>query len=165
MRHSQAERNLGPFISRRLQAVSAILTMAGIAVAAYLTLVHYRDDLLVCAVGGCETVQNSEYATMAGIPVALLGLGMFVTVAGLSLLREVRPATAETATFIIFCLALTGTLFAAYLTYLELFVIDAICQWCVITALLTTALLVVEGVMAWRLIHQDDALEEGDMPA
>jgi uncharacterized membrane protein len=145
-----------------LPVVSAILAVAGIAVAGYLTLTHYRSDLLVCVVGGCGTVQKSEYATMAGVPVALLGLGMFTAVAGLGVLRWSRPAIADYATLTAFCLAMTGTIFAAYLTYLELFVINAICQWCVLTAILTTALLVVEGSMAWRLLGHDELGDQLD---
>lgn len=131
--------------SSRLTALSLALAAGGIAVSAYLTLVHYRDDLLVCAVGGCHTVQKSPYAELAGVPVALLGLGMFVTMALLGLLRRARPAWMERITLVTFALALAGAIFAIYLTYLELFVIEAICQWCVLTALLTWGLLLVEG--------------------
>ena len=72
----------------RLTALSLALAVGGIAVSAYLTLVHYRDDLLVCAVGGCHTVQKSPYAELSGVPVAILGLGMFVMMALLGLLRR-----------------------------------------------------------------------------
>jgi uncharacterized membrane protein len=129
----------------RLTAISLALALGGIAVSAYLTLVHYRDDLLVCAVGGCHTVQKSPYAELYGIPVAILGLGMFVAMLGLGLLRRLRPERAETITLITFALALAGTVFTIYLTYLELFVIHAVCQWCVLTAVLIWALLLVEG--------------------
>jgi uncharacterized membrane protein len=131
--------------SSRLTALSLALAAGGIAVSAYLTVVHYRDDLLVCSVGGCHTVQNSPYAELADVPVALLGLGMFAALALLGLLRLARPVQGERITLATFALALTGTIFTIYLTYLELFVIDAICQWCVLTALLTWALLLIEG--------------------
>lgn len=131
--------------SSRLTALSPALAAGGIAVSAYLTLVHYRDDLLVCAVGGCHTVQKSPYAELAGVPVALLGLGMFVAMALLGLLRRARTEWQEGVTLITFALALAGSIFVIYLSYLELFVIDAICQWCVLTALLTWALVLVEG--------------------
>ena len=129
----------------RLTAISLALAVGGIAVSAYLTLVHYRDDLLVCTVGGCHTVQKSPYAELAGVPVALLGLAMFVAIALLGILRLARPELGERITLATFGLALAGTIFTIYLTYLELFVIDAICQWCVLTALLTWALLLVDG--------------------
>jgi uncharacterized membrane protein len=128
-----------------LTALSLALAAGGIAVSAYLTLVHYRDDLLVCSVGGCHTVQKSPYAELADVPVALLGLGMFVAIALLGLVRLARPELADRITLATFALALAGTIFTIYLTYLELFVIEAVCQWCVLTALLTWALLLVEG--------------------
>jgi uncharacterized membrane protein len=132
-------------INSRLAAISLALALGGIAVSAYLTLVHYRDDLLVCAVGGCHTVQKSPYAKLEGIPVAVLGLGMFVALTVLFLLRWMRPAWAETITLATFGLALAGAVFTGYLTYLELFVIDAICQWCVLTAIIVWLLTVVEA--------------------
>jgi uncharacterized membrane protein len=148
--------------NNRLTAVSLALALGGIAVSAYLTLVHYRDDLLVCAVGGCHTVQKSPYAELYGVPVAILGLGMFVAMAGLDLLRRVRPELAESITLVTFGLALAGTIFTIYLTYLELFVIHAVCQWCVLTAVLTWALVLVEGTLAWRSLQPSGDLELDD---
>jgi uncharacterized membrane protein len=151
--------------SNRLTALSLALAASGVAVSAYLTLVHYRDDLLVCAVGGCHTVQKSPYAELYGIPVAILGLGMFVAMLLLGLLRRLRPEVAETTTLVIFGLALAGTVFTVYLTYLELFVIDAVCQWCVLTALLTWALLLVEGTLVWRSLQLPGDWDEDPEPA
>lgn len=131
--------------SSRLTTISLALAAGGIVVSAYLTLVHYRDDLLVCTTGGCHTVQKSPYAELYGIPVAILGLGMFLAMLALGLLRRFQPESAERITLITFALALAGTVFTLYLTYLELFVINAICQWCVLTAVLTWGLLLVEG--------------------
>lgn len=144
--------------------VSAALVAAGLAVAAYLTLVHYRSELLVCAVGGCETVQKSPYAELLGIPVALLGLGMSIVLAGLTGLRRLQPAREDQTTLAIFGLALAGTVFTLYLTYLELFVIHAICQWCVLFAIITWLLTAVEGVHAWQLL-QTPLDEDGDEEA
>jgi uncharacterized membrane protein len=146
----------------RLTVLSMALSVAGIAVSAYLSLVHYRDDLLVCAVGGCHTVQKSPYAELYGVPVALLGLGMFVAMATLGLLRRLRAEWAGDLNLITFGLALAGTVFTVYLTYLELFVIHAVCQWCVLTALLTWALLLVEGALVWRSLQPHDDLEFDD---
>lgn len=138
--------------ANRLNTVSFALAVGGVAVAAYLTLVHYRDELLVCAVGGCETVQKSPYAELRGVPVALLGLGMYIVITGLLVLRQTRPERVEQTTLAVFGLALTGTVFTIYLTYLELFVIDAICQWCVLFAIITWVLTLVEGTRAWHFL-------------
>lgn len=147
----------------RLTAVSLALALGGIAVSAYLTLVHYRDDLLVCAVGGCHTVQKSPYAELEGVPVALLGLGMFVVMTVLFLLRRAKPEWAGNITLATFALALAGAVFAIYLTYLELFVIDAICQWCVLTAIIIWAMLVVEAKLVFDT-PSDDQLLSDDLP-
>ncbi len=146
----------------RLTAISLALALIGIAVSAYLTLVHYRDDLLVCAVGGCHTVQKSPYAELAGIPVALLGLGMFIVVTVLLLVRRMRPAWEDTITLATFGLVLAGAVFAIYLTYLELFVIHAVCQWCVLTAIIIWLLTLVEGTLAWRSLQPPSELDDGD---
>ena len=63
---------------RSLRLAAGLVALAGLAVAGYLTWVHFDDAALVCvAGGGCETVQESEYAEIAGIPVAMLGLGAY----------------------------------------------------------------------------------------
>jgi uncharacterized membrane protein len=136
--------------------VSFALALAGIGVAAYLTFASYDDASLVCGLGDCHAVQASRYAKVAGVPVALLGLGMYGAVVALGLVRWRRPAAAEAATIAAFALALAGTLYAAYLTYLELAVIDAVCQWCVVSAGLTFGLLLAEGVGVARLLRDPD---------
>lgn len=150
-------------ISSRLPLISLGLALGGIAVSAYLTLVHYRDDLLVCAVGGCHTVQKSPYAELEGVPVALLGLGMFVVMTVLFLVRRARPDLASAITLATFALALAGAVFAIYLTYLELFVIDAICQWCVLTAIIIWLLTITEGALLLAS-PTDDSLLSDDEP-
>ena len=149
-------------INSRLAAISLVLALGGIAVSAYLTLVHYRDDLLVCAVGGCHTVQKSPYAELEGIPVAVLGLGMFVALTVLLLLRWACPARADSITLVTFGLALAGAVFTIYLTYLELFVIHAVCQWCVLTAIIIWLLTLIEGTLAWRSLQPSFDEDDGD---
>ena len=121
----------------RLTALAALLCLAGLGVAGYLTYVHYEGIAPICTSGGCEQVQASSYSELAGVPVAVLGLIGYAAI-GLSLLWRGDTGRAATAS-----LAIAGFGFSVYLTYLELFVIDAICQWCVASAVLMTALLVV----------------------
>lgn len=107
------------------------LAVIGSAISAYLTYVHYSGELALClGAGGCETVQSSAYAEIAGLPVALLGLLAFAAITVLAVLRLRGGSAAWTLTGL-FGVSLGGTLFALYLTYLELFVIHAICPWCV----------------------------------
>ena len=126
----------------RALAVGAVL---GIALAGYLTYVHYADVSPLClASGGCETVQSSAYAKLAGIPVALLGL------VGYALILASLAVPGERGRSLTALLALAGFGFSAYLTNRELFTLDAICQWCVASALLMTALAVLAVVRLLR---------------
>jgi len=118
----------------RLTLLVALLSFAGLAVAGYLTYVHYAEIDPVCVSGGCERVQASDYAELAGLPVALIGVAGYAAIA-LSLLARGELGRTATAT-----LSLVGLGFSLYLTYLEVFVIEAICQWCVVSALLMGAL-------------------------
>ncbi len=104
--------------------------------AGYLTYVHYAELEPICAGGGggCERVQNSSYAELAGIPVAVLGVVGYASI----LLSLWVPGDAGRVGGAV--LALAGFGFSAYLTWLELFEIDAICQWCVVSAVLMTLL-------------------------
>jgi len=129
--------------------IVAALCLAGIAIAGYLTYVHYEGLSPVCTTGGCERVQASSYSEIGPIPVALLGLFGYVVIL-LSLFVPGDPGRALT-----FMLALSGFAFSVYLTYLELFVIDAICQWCVGSAIVMTAVLAAATVRLLRLEAPD----------
>lgn len=128
-----------------LRRAVAGLGMAGAAIAGYLVWVHYRglDPVCVGGGGGCERVQSSEYAELGGVPVAVVGLAGHVGIVGALAVRG------EAGRLLGAFLALVGFGFSAYLTYLELFVIEAICQWCVASAVVMTALL---GVALARVL-------------
>lgn len=134
---------------RRLRVAALVVVLAGLGVAAYLTYVHYAGLQPFCAGGshGCERVQSSTYAALGGVPVAVLGLAGYLGIA-VALLAPGELARLSAA-----ALAVIGFGFSAYLTYLELFVIDAVCQWCVTSAVLLTALAV---LTVWRLLVADD---------
>lgn len=130
---------------RALRLTIAGVALVGLGIAAYLTYVHYRGIHVLClANGGCETVQSSHYAKLAGVPVALLGL---IGYAGIlvSLLLPLELGVAGGAV-----LAMIGFGFSAYLTYREVFTIKAICQWCVASAVLMTVLL---GLTLFRALR------------
>jgi uncharacterized membrane protein len=118
-----------------LRAASALIALVGLGIAAYLTITHYAGADPVCAVAhGCATVQQSDYAELAGVPVALLGLGGYLAILA-SLARDGEGWRIATA-----FLALAGFGFSAWLTYVEVVRIDAICIWCVGSAVCLTAL-------------------------
>jgi uncharacterized membrane protein len=135
---------------RALRTAGLVLAVLGIAVAGYLVYVHYADVDPVCNIAhGCHKVQTSQYAKLAGIPVALLGLIGYVTILA-ALLVPGEPARTVAA-----LTALVGFGFSLYLTYRELFTIDAICQWCVASAVLMTGLAV---LCTWRLLREPDTM-------
>jgi uncharacterized membrane protein len=116
----------------------------GTGLATYLTYVHFDEGALICTTGGCEQVQQSEYAELAGIPVALLGLIAYVVV--LVLVAWDTPL-ARTLTA---ALALGALAFSCYLVALQLFVIEATCVWCMVNDLLVVPLLAVLSVLRLR---------------
>jgi uncharacterized membrane protein len=149
--------------TRRGDLIALLLTLAGIGVAGYLTYVHYNQGALVCGIGNCEIVQSSKYAKMFGVPIAVFGLAMYLAILALLLVRRARPQIADTATLAIFALLMAGTIYAAYLTYLEIWVIEAICQWCVASAIITVVLLLVEGARLtedYRRVTRDLEMED-----
>lgn len=112
---------------------AALLSLLGLLLSAYLYLYKIgRIGTLACGNGACETVQTSEWSRFAGVEVALIGVlgyGLLFAVALLAL----QPALAGRGwpAKLLTALAVGGVLFTAYLTYVELFVIGAICRWCV----------------------------------
>jgi uncharacterized membrane protein len=120
---------------RRLRLAAIVLALVGLGIASYLTYVHYEDIHPVCGLGGdCVKVQTSEWSKLAGIPVAVLGLVAYATILVSLLVPGEEALIAGALT------ALVGFGFSAYLTYRELFTIDAICPWCVASAIVMTLL-------------------------
>lgn len=150
----------------RLARVAAVLSAAGIVLATYLTWVHFNTGSLVCGLGDCHTVQASQYATIGPVPVAVLGLGMYATAFLANALTLAQPARATALAVVGFGVLLAGTLYAAYLTWLEVAVIRAICQWCVASALLSLVLLGIQSVIVWDVLLRPDAEpdETGNAP-
>jgi uncharacterized membrane protein len=129
---------------RTMRLLGAGIAVAGIGVATYITIADAGGGAPACLVGGsgCQTVADSEYSHLLGVNVAVFGIVGYV----LLLLSAMVPG--DLGRFSGLMLALVGFGFSAYLTYLELFVIDAICQWCVASAVLMTLLLIVNAARA-----------------
>ena len=140
-------------MNRRLALFQVVLSIAGIGVAAVLTSFHFSPTTtaaLCTAAGGCETVNSSPYSTIAGVPIALFGMLGYLAI-GVSALASTRQDwLGEQAPLAVFGLSLIGVLYSAYLTYLEIFVIRAICPWCVASALLMIAIWVTSIVDVTR---------------
>ena len=148
-------------MSKRMLA--ALVSLAGLFVAIYLSLYKLGYiGTLVCSIGSCETVQMSKWATLFGAPVAVWGVGFYLAVLivalaglGASLADSPRPSQ------LLVGMTGFGALFSLWLTSLELFVIHAICTYCVISAVLVTILFVI-SLLDLRDVKalEDDSLAE-----
>jgi len=125
-----------------LRKAGTFVATLGIGVATYIAIAQSDGGSPVCLAGGggCETVAKSSHSELAGISVAAIGIIGYVLLLGAALLRG------DVARLAGFGLSLVGFGFSLYLTVLELFVIDAICQWCVASAILMTMLFAVNTV-------------------
>lgn len=142
-----ASRHLPP-----LRAANIPLAAFGMGVSAYLSYIHWRGGAPLCGgLGDCEAVQGSEYAEVAGVPVAALGLAMYATIFVLAAASLLLPsALASWSILSLLGIALGGVLYSAYLTWLEIGVIHAICVWCVASAITVIAILVIGGIALFR---------------
>jgi uncharacterized membrane protein len=135
-----------------------LLAALGVVVAGYLTWVESSGAQAVCGpIGDCNAVQQSGYAFFLGVPVGTLGLAGYVAIACAWLVaRCAAHRLADAAAVALLVLSLIGVGFSLYLTFLEPFVIGATCAWCLASALLITALLLVvarPGALAWRRLR------------
>jgi uncharacterized membrane protein len=124
---------------------AALLSLAGLFISAYLYLYKLgRIGSLACGTGGCETVQLSSWSRIAGVEVSLIGLLGYAALVALSLAS--LQATNELPQWPMKLMAVAagvGVIFTSYLTYLELFVIHAICRWCLASGFVILAIFVV----------------------
>jgi uncharacterized membrane protein len=123
--------------------IVAALALAGIFISLYLTL--YKIGVigeLSCSIGSCETVNTSKWSRFLGLPVAAWGLLFYLDVFVVALVGTMQRFEFEPAiSFVLVGEAAVGVLFSAWLTYLELGVIHAICIWCVTSAVIVTLIL------------------------
>jgi uncharacterized membrane protein len=133
--------------ARTLRITLLTLTLIGVAVATYLTYIHYAGIKPLCGRngGGCEIVQTSEYSKLAGVPVALIGLIGYVLILAALLAPE-----RESTRFAVVGLTVVGFGFSGYLTYREVFSIHNICEWCVSSFVIIAALMCLS---IWRFLR------------
>jgi uncharacterized membrane protein len=129
---------------RRLRTAAFALALVGLAIATYIAIEEAGGGAAKCVAGGggCEKVADSEYSELLGINVAVIGIFGYAVLA----LAAVLPGDA--GRFLGLVASLAGFGFSLYLTYLELFEIDAICQWCVASAVIMTLLLATHLLIA-----------------
>lgn len=122
--------------------IATFVAAFGIGVATYIAIEAAGGDAPVCIAGGggCQTVAESSYSHLFGVNIAVFGIVGYVLLLAAALLRG------DAARMAGFGLALGGFGYSVFLTYLELFKIEAICQWCVASAVLMTVLFAVNAV-------------------
>jgi len=150
---------MGPEPGSRVSPAVPLLGVLGLLVAVYLTYVETQGAAAVCGpVGDCNTVQQSEFAWLFGvIPIGVLGLvGYSAILLAWLVARTSSGTTADWAALGLHVVAFAGTLFSVYLTFLEPFVIGATCAWCLISAILITAIMWLSARTArnaWARLH------------
>lgn len=131
---------------RSLRLLLAGLALAGLGIAAYLTVIHYEDGSPLCLAGGegCRKVQESSYADLAGVPVPVIGLAGYLAILAMA------ATPGDPGRFGGLFAGLVGVGFSIYLTYIEIFEIEAICHWCVASAVVMTLVLIAAAIRALR---------------
>jgi uncharacterized membrane protein len=112
---------------RALRGAIAFVAAAGIGLASYLLYARETGGQLVCSTGGCEAVQSSRYAEIFGVPVAAFGLVAYVWVLLTSWPRGELARAGQTA------VALAACAFSTYLVFVQLHVIGAVCELCLVS--------------------------------
>lgn len=119
----------------RMRRLSMLLAGLGLADSVYLSWVKVAGARAACyGIGDCDSVNNSRYAEIGGMPIALFGAGLYLLILAFLVAEGRLPKWSETLRLGVFGLALAGTIYSAYLTYLEVAVIRAICPYCVVSA-------------------------------
>ena len=126
---------------RKNRFVIGILATLGIIDSLYLTWIKVSGTTASCAgIGDCQTVNISTYSEIFGIPVAALGLAMYALIGILVYMETRLPKLIEWSQLTVFGLSLAGMIFSVWLTYVEIEILEAICPYCVISAILITCI-------------------------
>jgi uncharacterized membrane protein len=121
-----------------------VAALIGAIDAAYLTYVKLTHIPIYCTpgLGDCASVQNSRWSTIWGIPLSLFGFAMYLAIIGLLLFGPKIKLIKPYSNYLLFGIGLFGFLYSLYLTYLEFFVIHALCQWCILSAICITGIFI-----------------------
>jgi uncharacterized membrane protein len=141
-------RSAGAPVEGTLRGIAVFAATVGVGVATYIAIADSGDGSPICIGGseGCRTVAESSHSHLLGVNIAIFGIGGYLLLLGMALLRG------DGARMGGFLLALVGFGYSVFLTYLELLVIDAVCQWCVFSAVLMTVLFAVNAVRMVRYV-------------
>ncbi|MCJ7569738.1 MAG: vitamin K epoxide reductase family protein [Anaerolineales bacterium] len=140
------------FPSVSIWLTSVVLVLTGAVDSAYLAFLKFTGTLAACSdLGDCEAVNNSKYAEIGGVPLALLGLLGYLTILIFLVLEKRFPSWKEGLHLGVFGFTLAGTIYSVYLTYIEIAVLHAICPFCVVSAVVMLLLFVISIIRLRRL--------------
>jgi uncharacterized membrane protein len=143
---------------RALLWAPVVFSGLGIFVSGYLVSKRFTGGSLACTRWAqCDVVNNSVYSQFFGVPVSVIGLAGYLLLLGLALAALWTHGRTQRQLLLLgLLLSLGGVGFSIYLTYLEIYVIEALCAWCVASAILIALLLISNGLAAWRSCPADD---------
>ncbi len=132
--------------------ITFVLAVLGILDGTYLLIYKLTNNPSMClGSGGCHNVNFSPYSEIGGIPVAVFGMAAYLVIAAILLLEPRLKIAQENGSLAIFGISLAGVAFTAYLTWLEIYVIHAICPFCVASAVIISLIFILAII---RLIKQ-----------
>ncbi len=145
-------------IINRIRTTIWITALVGLLTSGYLTYVKVFDTPIYCTpgLGDCSTVNSSSYSELWGIPIAIFGILSFLAIFLFVFLGERLKLVNQYQVLVIFGISFFGFLYSLYLTYLEIFVIQAVCQWCVLSGLCMT--IIFAASMIWLKQKQESNL-------
>lgn len=148
-----------------LYLIAILMTLVGVGISVYLSYVKVADKEAVCVkttTFDCNSVQTSAYSEMLGISVAFIGLAAYGTMLALLLLERRISLVGEYSRLILFAMTLFGVAYSGYLTYIEAFVLEKWCLWCVSSALLMVGLFVLSLTRLMDSFNTDEEFEDDE---
>lgn len=144
---------------QRSKTVIWVASFVGLAVSAYLTYIKFSHAAIYCTpgLGDCDAVNTSRWSELWGIPIALFGMISYAALLVLVFWGSKISLVRDYNNLFIFGIGTFGFLFSLYLTYLELFVIQAICQWCLVSAICMAIIFIASIIRLKSLQHQQKA--------
>ena len=144
-----------------------VLTIIGVFITGYIFISEAFNTDTICprnATFNCDLVQHSIYSKIGPIPIIYLGFGAYLVILAILLFQKRVPLLQQRGKMIVFALTLFGFLFSAYLTYIEAFVLQAWCIWCLSSAITMTLLFIVSLIDLWRSVSMplEDIMDDLD---
>lgn len=135
-----------------LRIITIILAIIGLADSIYLTAIKVTNTAALClpGLGDCETVNTSRFSEIFGVPIALLGALAYAVILLVLFLEQKNPFFAANGGLLLFGISLVGVLYSAYLTYVEIAVIRAICPYCVVSAVVLLGIFALSTIRLFR---------------